>query len=98
MIEYRDQHGRFNRREEIKNVNGVGDATYVQAAGFLRIHGGEDALDATSIHPESYPIAKDILERVEATVEDIFPRWLMQPRKEESVATEAVDNEVRNAG
>ncbi len=91
MIEYRDQHGRFNRREEIKNVNGVGDATYVQAAGFLRIHGGEDALDATSIHPESYPIAKDILEQVEATVDDIFPRWLMQPRKEESVATEPLE-------
>ena len=85
MIEYRDQHGRFNSREEIRKVSGVGDATYIQAAGFLRIHGGSNVLDATSIHPESYPIAEEIMRLVDATVEDIFPRWLMQPRKEEEI-------------
>lgn len=88
VIEYRKEHGRFNTREELKNVNGIGETTFVQAAGFLRVHGGENALDATGIHPECYPIANDILKRISANVEEIFPRWLMQPSKKELVAQE----------
>ena len=56
-VEHRTANGRFNNREELKTISGVGDATFVQAAGFLRIHGGDSPLDATGIHPESYPVA-----------------------------------------
>ena len=83
VIEYRRENGRFNTREELKNVNGVGQTTFVQAAGFLRVHGGSNPLDATGIHPECYSIAEDILNRITANVDQIFPRWMMQPAKQE---------------
>jgi uncharacterized protein len=83
VVEYRAEHGRFGSRDELKNVTGFGDATFVQSAGFLRIHGGQNPLDATGIHPESYDIATDVLKRVDAKVEEIFPRWLMQPASKE---------------
>jgi uncharacterized protein len=79
VVEHRAQNGRFNSRDQFKSVTGFGEATCVQSSGFLRIHGGENPLDATGIHPESYPVANDILSRVDAKVEEIFPRWLMQP-------------------
>ena len=90
-VEHRTANGRFNNREELKTISGVGDATFVQAAGFLRIHGGDSPLDATGIHPESYPVANDILQKVEATVEEIFPRWLMQPATAEIRAKERAE-------
>lgn len=83
VVEYRAEHGRFNSRDELRNVTGFGDATFVQSAGFLRIHGGENPLDATGIHPESYDIATGVLKRVDAKFEEIFPRWLMQPASKE---------------
>jgi uncharacterized protein len=83
VVEHRTANGRFSDRQQLKQVSGVGDATFVQAAGFLRIHGGDNPLDATAIHPESYDIANDILSKVAAKVEEIFPRWLMQPSQEE---------------
>ncbi len=58
VYEYRQQHGPFRRREQLKEVPGIGEATYVQAAGFLKIVDGENPLDATWIHPESYEIAQ----------------------------------------
>ena len=91
VVEHRTANGRFNNREELKTVNGVGDATYVQSAGFLRIHGGDNPLDATGIHPESYTVANDILKKVEAEVEEVFPRWLMQPAKAEIRAREMAE-------
>ena len=90
-VDHRTANGRFNNREELKTINGVGDATYVQSAGFLRIHGGDNPLDATGIHPESYTVANDILKKVEAGVEEIFPRWLMQPAKAELRARERAE-------
>ena len=91
VVEHRTANGRFNNREELKTVNGVGDATYIQSAGFLRIHGGDNPLDATGIHPESYTVANDILKKVEAEVEEFFPRWLMQPAKAEIRAREMAE-------
>jgi uncharacterized protein len=61
LVEYRKQHGPFRSREQLLQVPGIGEARYVQAAGFLRIDGGESALDRTWIHPESYPIAHQLL-------------------------------------
>ena len=52
----------------------------------MRIHGGDNPLDATGIHPESYTVANDILKKVNAEVEEIFPRWLMQPASAEIAA------------
>ena len=53
VIEYRDQNGSFQTRADLLKVKGLGKKAYEQAAGFLRVHGGKEELDATSIHPEA---------------------------------------------
>ena len=63
LYEYRQEHGPFRSREQLQDVPGIGEATFVQAAGFLRIAGGDEPLDATWIHPESYSVATKLLER-----------------------------------
>ncbi len=63
IVEYRKDHGRFARREQLMEVDGVGPATFTQAAGFLKISEGEHPLDRTWVHPESYPAATQLLER-----------------------------------
>ena len=73
VVEYRQANGKFANRDQLKEVSGFGDATFVQSAGFLRIYGGDSPLDATSIHPESYEIANDLLKRAQGTIEDLFP-------------------------
>ena len=64
LYEYRREHGPFRTREQLRDVPGFGEATFVQAAGFLKIPGGDNPLDATWIHPESYPAANQALERL----------------------------------
>jgi len=64
IVDYRKEHGSFNDREQLKSVEGIGPATYTQAAGFLKISGGENPLDRTWVHPESYPAATKLLETV----------------------------------
>ncbi len=61
LVEYRKQHGPFRRREQLLQVPGIGEARYVQAAGFLKIPDGDNPLDHTWIHPESYPAAAHLL-------------------------------------
>jgi uncharacterized protein len=61
VVGYRQQHGPFRSREQLMQVPGVGPARYVQAAGFLKIPGGDDPLDVTWIHPESYAVARQLL-------------------------------------
>ena len=63
VYEYRREHGPFRSREQLREVPGFGEATFVQAAGFLKIAGGDNPLDATWIHPESYAVATRVLER-----------------------------------
>jgi protein Tex len=63
IAEYRKEHGPFSRREQLMQVEGIGPATFTQAAGFLKIPESEDPLDRTWIHPESYPAATKLLER-----------------------------------
>jgi len=64
IVEYRDQNGPFRRREELKKVHKLGPKAFEQAAGFLRIRDGENVLDGSAVHPESYHIvdamAKDL--------------------------------------
>ncbi len=67
VYEHRRQHGPFRNRQQLRDVPGFGEATFVQAAGFLKIAGGDNPLDATWIHPESYPVAGQILERLGAS-------------------------------
>jgi uncharacterized protein len=71
LVEFRKQHGPFKCREQLLQVPGVGEGRYVQAAGFLKIDGGEDPLDRTWIHPESYAAARQILADLGSSVESL---------------------------
>jgi len=61
MVRYRDEHGAFANREALKKVPRLGAKTFEQAAGFLRIMGGDNPLDASAVHPEAYPVVEKIL-------------------------------------
>ena len=61
IVTYRDAHGAFTSREQLKDVPRIGPKTFEQAAGFLRIRSGENPLDASSVHPEAYPVVQRIL-------------------------------------
>ena len=63
IVAYREEHGAFTDRRELKKVPQLGPKAYLNAAGFLRISGGKNPLDATSVHPESYAVATGLLER-----------------------------------
>ena len=67
----RDEHGPFTRRDRLLKVPKLGAKSFEQAVGFLRILNGENPLDKTSIHPESYPLAETILKEVNATHDEI---------------------------
>jgi uncharacterized protein len=60
LVEYRNQNGRFRNRMQVLQVPGLGPKTFQLAAGFLRIRGGDNPLDVTAVHPESYPIVERI--------------------------------------
>ncbi|NVJ64869.1 MAG: RNA-binding transcriptional accessory protein [Gammaproteobacteria bacterium] len=61
IVNWRNQHGRFESREQLLEVERMGPKTYEQAAGFLRITDGANALDASAVHPESYPLVEKIM-------------------------------------
>lgn len=63
IVSYRDANGPFHSREELRNVPGLGPRAFEQSAGFMRIRDGLDPLDASAIHPESYPLAEAVLAR-----------------------------------
>lgn len=71
IVDYREANGRFNARNELLKVAKLGPKAYEQCAGFMRINGGSNPLDATSVHPESYDIATKLLENVGYTTDDI---------------------------
>lgn len=62
IVAYREEHGAFTDRRQLKDVPKLGPKAYEQCAGFLRINGGDNPLDATSVHPESYEVARKVLE------------------------------------
>ncbi len=64
VYEHRQLHGPFKSRQQLLDVSGFGEATFVQAAGFLKIEKGDDPLDATWIHPENYAAARKLLEKL----------------------------------
>ena len=61
LVQYRDEHGAFSNREQLKEVARMGAVSFQQAAGFLRIMNGDNPLDASAVHPESYPLVQKIL-------------------------------------
>ena len=71
IINYRENNGRINSREEIKKKKLLSDKVYEQAIGFLRINDGINPLDQTGIHPESYDIATNLLKKLDFTIKDL---------------------------
>ena len=71
IVTYREEHGRFESRKELLKVPKLGEKAFGQCAGFLRISGGKNPLDATSVHPESYATADKIMEKAGIAPEDL---------------------------
>ncbi len=71
IVAYREENGSFKSRKELLKVPKLGPKAYEQCAGFLRIHGGDEILDNTSVHPESYEAAKALMSKIGLTDEDI---------------------------
>ncbi len=71
IVAYREENGRFTKRNQLLKVSKLGPKAYMLCAGFLRIPGAEDKLDSSSVHPESYDVAKKLLEAVGYTADDI---------------------------
>ncbi|TAG06019.1 MAG: RNA-binding transcriptional accessory protein [Betaproteobacteria bacterium] len=72
IVTHREAQGAFTSRDAIKKVSGIGPKTFEQCAGFLRIRGGENPLDASSVHPESYALVEKILERAKKTLPELL--------------------------
>ncbi|WP_434629067.1 Tex family protein [Chromobacterium sp. CV08] len=72
IVSYRDQNGAFKTRKELLKVPRLGDKTFEQAAGFLRISGGDNPLDASSVHPEAYPVVEKIVAKAGRDVKSLI--------------------------
>ncbi|WP_428852878.1 Tex family protein [Imbroritus primus] len=72
IVEFRDANGPFASRAALLKVPRLGDKTFEQAAGFLRINDGENPLDRSSVHPEAYPVVQRILERIKKGIRDVM--------------------------
>jgi protein Tex len=74
IVKYRDENGRFRSRAQLLEVPGVGPKTFEQAAGFLRIRDGDNPLDRTGVHPESYPVVEQIAQSLRTPVRELIAR------------------------
>ncbi|WP_373379998.1 Tex family protein [Cupriavidus nantongensis] len=72
IVEFRDANGAFPNRNALKQVPRLGDKTFEQAAGFLRINDGDNPLDRSSVHPEAYPVVQRILDHVKKGLRDVM--------------------------
>jgi uncharacterized protein len=72
IVRWRDTHGAFRSRQQLLEVAGLGPRTFEQAAGFLRIRDGGNPLDATGVHPETYPVVQRMLERTGRRVDELM--------------------------
>ncbi len=93
IINYRNAKGKIKTREEIKKQKLLSDKTYEQAIGFLRIVDGDNALDKTGIHPESYEIAKKVLEKYQFSLSDMGSEALIE--KLNAIDIEALAKELK---
>jgi len=72
IVHFRDQHGAFADRQQLKQVPRLGDKTFEQSAGFLRVMGGSNPLDASAVHPEAYPVVERILRKHARTMGQVI--------------------------
>ena len=72
IVEYRDANGPFPNRKKLRKVPRLGDKTFEQAAGFLRINDGDNPLDRSSVHPEAYPVVERILARISKGIGEVM--------------------------
>ena len=72
IVSYRDANGAFSSRESLKKVPRLGDKTFEQAAGFLRVPNGDNPLDSSSVHPEAYPVVEKIIVDLKKSIKEIL--------------------------
>ena len=74
IVRWRDAHGAFRNRQQLLDVTGLGPRTFEQAAGFLRIRDGDNPLDQTGVHPETYPVVQQMLARTQRPITELMGR------------------------
>ena len=94
IITYREEHGKYNNREDLKKVKGVSDKVYEQSIGFLRIVDGTNQLDKTPIHPESYNITMKLLNDLDSSISDIGSQKLIDKLDKLNIEEYATKNNV----
>ena len=85
IVRYREENGIFRSRKELKKVPKLGPKAYEQCAGFLRITGGEEPLDGTAVHPESYPAAKSLCRMLGISIEDMLKKTAAREQEEKKL-------------
>ena len=89
VVAYRDQHGLFKNRTQLREIDGFGEKTFEQAAGFLRIKDGENPLDRTAVHPESY----SLVERMAASLGVSANELIENPAQVNAIDFKTLENE-----
>lgn len=92
IVKYRDEHGKYTNRKQLKDVPRLGPKAYQQSVGFLRIVNGDNPLDNTDVHPESYPIAKKIMETAEISVDNLVSAAAEKQLKKINIDDFTTDN------
>ncbi len=89
VVRWREQHGAFQSRRQLMEVSGLGAKTFEQAAGFLRIRGGDNPLDMTGVHPETYPVVEQIIVKTGKPIAELMGRAdMLKSLKPELFASE----------
>jgi uncharacterized protein len=89
IVRWRDAHGAFRNRQQLLDVTGLGPRTFEQAAGFLRIRDGDNPLDQTGVHPETYPVVQKMLAATQRPITELMGRSeLLRALKPELFADE----------
>lgn len=91
---YREENGKFKNRDELKKIPRLGEKTYEQSIGFLRVVDGDEPLDRTSIHPENYPVVRRLLEKLGFSTTEIGSEKLIQRLNEVNINDMSVELEV----
>jgi uncharacterized protein len=94
IVSYRDKMGKFKNREELKEVEGIGDSVFEQSSGFLRISHGDNPLDATSIHPESYSATNKLLRKFSINDPISEGKMLKSKLKSDRISLQEIANEI----
>jgi uncharacterized protein len=81
IVKYRSENGPFRNRKDLMKVTGLGPKAFEQAAGFCRIINGDEPLDGTTVHPESYAIARELLDKIGVSSEKLFEKRLELPER-----------------